>query len=70
MNGKRIIVKSKAQYRGIFILETADEGLVIFLGMLKYYFAQLTEATAFIDAWYAASPLVGCADVPPNQRPI
>jgi hypothetical protein len=54
MNEKRVLVKSTAQYRGIFILETADEGIVIFLSTLKYFFAHLTDATAFIDAWYAA----------------
>ncbi len=49
---KKIFAISKARYRSVMIFETAS-WFVIFLGMKKYAFGKLAEATAFIDLYYA-----------------
>lgn len=54
---KRVIAKSKALYRGFLILEVAN-GFVVFVGIRKYEFTSLGEATAFVDAWWMKKVLV------------
>lgn len=50
---KRLIAKSTAFYRGVAILETGPDSFVIVLGVNQHKFVSLSEATAFIDAFYA-----------------
>lgn len=49
--GKEVIARSRAQYRGVTILET-QSGCVFFLGKLKYECLDLDEARSAIDAIY------------------
>ncbi len=49
-----VVAISRAQYRGVLLWETAAGGISIFLGEKRYDFLTLDEATAFIDACYAA----------------
>lgn len=51
---KRIIAKSTAFYRGVFIFEVGKDAFVIYLWIKKYEFETLTEVTAFIDAWHVS----------------
>lgn len=52
-NGKRIMIISSAQYRGVSLCEVSGSaGVGLFLGMDLYVFDKLEEATAFIDHWY------------------
>lgn len=45
---KRIVARSKAEYRGVQIMET-EEGCVVFMAGMRYDCKDLGEAKALID---------------------
>lgn len=53
MTEKRVIAKSKAEYRGFLIMEVGKDFFVLFIGTERHNFFDLTEATAFVDAYHA-----------------
>jgi hypothetical protein len=53
MDDKRLIAVNRTQYRGIDILEM-ESGYCLIMNGRRYDFETLTEATACVDAIYAA----------------
>lgn len=47
-NGKRLVAKSTAEYRGVQIMET-ESGCTVFMAGRRYDCKDLPEATALID---------------------
>jgi len=54
MTEKKLLAKSKAEYRGVQIYET-DKGFSLFLNEKRHNCESLSEATALIDAAYELS---------------
>lgn len=51
MSYKKMIVRGRAAYRGMEVMETAT-GFVVVVRSKTYEFETFSEATAFIDAVY------------------
>jgi len=52
MAEKRVIAKSKAEYRGFLIMEVGKDCFVLFEGTKRHDFLTFGEATAFVDAYH------------------
>ncbi|MBI3161466.1 MAG: hypothetical protein HYZ23_03105 [Chloroflexi bacterium] len=50
-NNKRILTICRATYRGVQILESEGR-FILYLGIYRYEFETLPQATRFIDDWY------------------
>ena len=62
MINKQVIALSKAEYRGVEIMETA-QGCTFIVGQKQYDFASLNEAIACIDAIRLIDSLISATKV-------
>lgn len=47
---KRVLVVCRGTYRGVQILESEGK-FIIYLGVGRYEFIRLSDATKFVDEW-------------------